>query len=167
MNCLALFALAAPLLAPTVQDKLLTPATAREAILELNRVWGKARVEYDPVTLEKYLADDFYVKIGEDKITRSEFLEQITHKPKSGGLKRFDVDVLTVQRRGDHWSAVIAEKLEFERQLPDGKITRESSLWVTRDGWKQDDKGNWRVLYSEAVGFEFWREGDRPALRIW
>lgn len=148
------------------QAKELDADAARAQIIELNRVWGKARVEYDRAQMEKMLAPDFYVQMDEQKISRKDFIEGISKPAPNVKTVRFDVDVLTVQKRKDHWAAVIAEKIEFERTDPDGTKHRGYSLWVTRDGWKPDgDK--WIALYSEAIGFENWRGGKTPPFKDW
>lgn len=138
---------------------------ARKAIVEGNRLWGKARVAYDRAAMEKMVTPDFYVKIGEQTISGKEFLDQVSDQsgPK---LTRFDVEVLTVQRRGDLWVAVIAEKLEIESTAPDGKKVKGYSLWITKDGWKQTG-ARWQVAFSEAVGWENWRGGKKPPFGDW
>jgi hypothetical protein len=143
----------------------LTPDDARKIIVDLNAKWGKARVDLDKATMEKMLAPDFYVRIGEQKISRKDFIDQISTPNPSGKLLRFDVQVLTVMRKGDHWDAVIAEKLEGEGKGPDGKQHHSYSLWITRDGWKKVGD-EWVALYSEAVGNQFWRD-QKPPVANW
>jgi hypothetical protein len=142
---------------PTMAPNMSTDK-ARAIIVDLNHQWGKARVELDRPTMEKMLAPDFYVQLYGQKMSRKEFLDTIT---KPAGMTRFDVDVLTVQWRGDHWSAVIAEKLEAEGTGKDGKKHHGYSLWITRDGWKQVGD-HWVALYSEACGNEQWRDTAPP-----
>lgn len=147
-----------PLVSQRANDPGMTPEEARKTIVELNRQWGKARVELDRPQMEKMLAPDFYVQLYDQKMSRKEFLDTIT---KPAGMTRFDVEVLTVQWRGDHWSAVITEKLEAEGTGKDGKKHHGYSLWITRDGWKQVGD-HWVALYSEAVGNEGWRDTTPP-----
>src|SRR5262245_23541885 len=92
-------------------------AVAREKPAALYAIWGRARVEVDRPTLEELLASDFLLILGGKPSTREEFLDMVT---RPGGLKltRFDVDILTMQRSGNTWTAVIAEKLEWERSEP-------------------------------------------------
>ena len=76
-------------------------------------------------------------------------------------LLRFDATVLTVQRTQDGWVAIIHEKIE--RETPHGK---EYSLWITKDGWrKEGDK--WVITFSEAAGWENWRDGEKPPFQDW
>jgi hypothetical protein len=160
-----ILAAAAPIFAqqptPTI-----SPVEARTIIAEGNREWGRARVALDTAAFERTLAPDFYVQMPDGKkITRPEFLEMISSHPKGGKLVRFDASVLTVEPlpAADGWVATIQEKLEFERT--DGK-PRTYSLWITRDTWKK--LGNrWVVTSSEAIGDEFWRNGEKPPFRDW
>lgn len=139
---------------------------ARAKIIELNRIWGKARVDYDKQTMEKMLAPDFYVQIDDQKISRKEFIDEISKADPNFKTVRFDVQVLTVRKNGDHWDAVIAEKLEGERTDAQGKKHKAYSLWITRDGWKPEgDK--WMALYSVACGFENWVGGKEPPFKDW
>ena len=144
----------------------LTPAEARRIIADGNREWGRARVALDRPAFERTLAPDFYVQMPDDKkITRQEFLGMISSNPTGGKLVRFDASVLTVEPTPspDTWVATIQEKLEFERT--DGK-PRTYSLWITRDTWKKlGDR--WVVTSSEAIGDEFWRNGEKPPFKDW
>jgi len=139
----------------------LTAAEARKIIAEGNRMWGKARVEYDTNTFEKMLAADFYGQLPSRKITRQEFIEGISTQRPGVKLTRFDATVLTVQKNTDGWVAVIHEKLEIDS--PDGKVY---SLWITRDGWKKV-KDQWVITSSEAIGSERWRGGEKPPFPDW
>ncbi len=139
---------------------------ARAAIVDLNKTWGKARVEYDRVQMDKMLAPDFFVQIGKQRISRKDFIDQNSAK-RSAVLKRFDVSVLTVQPGDDGaWLAMITEKLEVEVTRPDGKKENIYSLWVTRDTWKPAD-GKWLALSSEGVGYEYWRGDKKPPAAAW
>lgn len=139
----------------------LTAAEARKIIANGNRQWGKARVETDKKTFEKMLAEDFYVQLAGQKLTREEFIERISVQPKGYKLTRFDATVLTVQPGADGWVAVIHEKIEIDG--PGGKIY---SLWITRDGWKKAN-GQWVITFSEAIGNEQWSGGKKPPFRDW
>jgi hypothetical protein len=138
-------------------------AEARKIIVDLNREWGKARVAFDKPTFERMLASDFYVQLPDQKLTRREFIDEISAPPRGGKLTRFDVEVLTVEPSGDAWVAVIEEKLEFARADEKGTVY---SLWVTRDRWKKFGD-RWMALSSEAIGNENWRDGARPPFPNW
>jgi hypothetical protein len=141
----------------------LSRAEARKIIIDLNREWGKARVAFDKPTFEKMLAPDFYVQLPEQKLSRREFIDEISASPRGGKLTRFDVTVFTVEPSGDAWVAVIEEKLEFARA--DGKGTV-YSLWVTRDRWKKFGD-RWMAFSSEALGNESWKDGTKPPFPNW
>jgi hypothetical protein len=141
----------------------LTPAQARKIIADGNVEWGRARVALDQATFQKMLAPDFYVKLPEQKMTRQEFLDRISSNPPNARLTRFDASVLTVAPSADGWVALIQEKLEYERTDGRGKVY---SLWITRDGWKKIGD-RWVVTFSEALGNEFWRDGEKPPFRDW
>ena len=138
-------------------------ATARQAIIDLNKMWGKARVDFDTATYEKTLAPDFYVEIDGQKQTRKQFIDEISVKQPNVKFLRFDVDVLTVMKNGDHWDAVIGEKLEAEYKGKDGAQHHGYSYWVTRDGWKQMGD-QWQALYSIAIGHENWKDEKPPVV---
>jgi hypothetical protein len=126
----------------------LSRAEARKIIVDRNREWGTARVAFDRPTFEKMLAPDFYVQLPEQKLSRREFIDEISAPPRSGKLTRFDVTIFTV-----------------EFALAEGKGTV-YSLWVTRDRWKKFGD-RWMALSSEAIGNESWRDGARPPFRDW
>ena len=139
----------------------ISQAEVREIIAEGNRIWGKARVEFDKEMFEKMLAPDFYVKIRDQRLTRQEFIDRISIQSPAAKLTRFDATVLTVQPIGDEWVAVIHEKLELK--TADGTLY---SLWITKDGWKK--VGNeWLITFSEAIGFEQWGDGKKPPFPEW
>jgi hypothetical protein len=138
-----------------------TAAEARKIIADGNRQWGKARIEYDKETYEKMLAPDFYVLLQGQKLTRQQFIEAISVQRPGVELTRFDATVLTVQRDGDAWIAVIHEKLEID--TPGGKVY---SLWITRDGWKKVND-QWVITFSEAIGSENWQGGEKPPFPDW
>jgi hypothetical protein len=139
----------------------ITAAEARKIIADGNRQWGKARIEYDKDMFEKMLAKDFYVLLLGQKLTRQEFIELISVQRSGVKLTRFDATVLTVQPEADGWVAVIHEKIEIDS--PAGKVY---SLWITRDGWKKVDN-RWVITYSEAIGSEQWRGGEKPPFKDW
>ena len=139
----------------------LTAAEARKIIADGNRQWGKARIEYDKETFERMLAPDFYVLIQDRKLTRQEFIDAISVQRPGVKLTRFDATVLTVQQSEGTWVAVIHEKLEFDS--PEGKVY---SLWITRDGWRKVDD-QWFITFSEAIGNEPWRGGEKPPFPDW
>ena len=141
-------------------------AEGRKILVELNREWGKARVGFDRAAFERMLAPDFYVQLPDRKLTRKEFLDEISSPSPRARLTRFDVEVLTVEPvgdSGDEWIAVIEEKLEFVP--PDGR-PKGYSLWVTRDRWKKFGD-RWMALSSEAIGDELWRNGEKPPFASW
>jgi hypothetical protein len=139
----------------------ITAAEARKIIADGNRQWGKARIEYDKETFEKMLAKDFYVLLRGQKLTRQEFIELISVQRSGVKLTRFDATVLTVQPDADGWVAVIHEKLEIDSLA--GKVY---SLWITRDGWKKVND-HWVITFSEAIGSEQWRGGEKPPFKDW
>ena len=154
----------APTTAPPPGE--MTAEAARAMVVEDYREWGRARVAYDRAAMEKMLAPDLYIQVGEQRISRQEFLDQVSTPRPGAKLVRFDVDVLTVQRKKDGgWLAVIAEKLEVERTGADGNTTKDYSLWVTRDTFKEID-GHWMFTSSEASGFETWC-GQKPPFADW
>lgn len=162
-----LLVLAAPLVAlargastPTQEQSL---ADVRAELTEAYSNWGRARVEIDEEAYESTLAPDFYVLLNGERVSREGFLGMIS---RPSGLTRFDVEVLTVRPKDGAWEAVIAEKLEFEGQAPDGSTQRMCSLWITRDGARQVD-GEWQFLYSEEIGHENWRPGTSPPFADW
>jgi len=130
-------------------------AAARQAIAEGNRVWGKARVAADRATFDRMLLPDAFVQIGEHRISRQEFIDQISTNPPGVKLLRFVASVLTVTPEGDHWNAIIEEKMEYERPGAYGKPERRYALWITNDVWKQSGT-QWQVASSTAVGSEVW-----------
>jgi len=164
-TCLAiiavLFVAAATPLSIGQDNKQITAAEARKIIAEGNRQWGKARVEFDKETFEKMLAPEFYVQLPNRKLSRKQFINVISYQQPGVKLSRFDATVLTVSRAADGWVAVIHEKLELETAT--GKIY---SLWITRDGWKKVDN-QWFITFSEAIGSEDWRGGEKPPFSDW
>ena len=143
-----------------------TLADARAAIDATYVGWGRARVELDRQTLDSILAPDFYVSLYGRKISREEFLNAISLEHPGHRLSRFDVEVLTVQKSEEGWTAVIAEKIEVTIVGSGGETQKRCSLWVTRDGFrKQGDE--WLVTSSEAIAHQDWAPGTTPPIRDW
>ena len=140
-------------------------AEVRKAIQAGNTAWGKARVAHDRATFEAMLAPDFYVQGTDRKLSRQEFIDLISTRPPNSTLTRFDPIVLTVEPKGDAWEAVILERMEFDRQAPDGRSEHLFALWITKDGWKQID-GKWQALSSSVVSVELWKDSP-PPLSLW
>jgi hypothetical protein len=129
--------------------------------------WEKARTSFDTATFEQMLAPDFYCQIGPQKLTRAQFLAEISVKQPGAELARFDSDILTLHQDKDGaWVAVIEEKLEFELEGPAGKPSRVYSLWVTNDRLEKTGEA-WQVLSSEAIGNENWNGGELPPFADW
>lgn len=149
---------------PAAADTGLSLAAARRIIAAGNVTWGRIRVAYDRAAADTMLAPDFWVQIRDRRMTRAEFLDAVTQRGRVR-LVRFDASVLTVRRTGDGWVALILEKLEHEGTGPDGRPVRAASLWVTRDGWRQEG-ARWVVTFSEAIEWEQWI-GERPPLADW
>jgi hypothetical protein len=142
-------------------------AAARQSIADANQAWGRARAAYDKATFEKTLTPEFYAQLPDRRMTRQEFIDQISRQGGPVKLVRFDASVLTVTKDGDGWVAVIHEKLDFERTGPDGRVVEKaSSLTITRDGWKQVD-GEWKATFTEVIGSELWRGGVKPPFKDW
>lgn len=143
-----------------------TVAGARAAIAKTYIAWGRARVELDKDAMDSMLAPDFYVSLYGRKLSREEFIGQISQERPGIRLTRFDTDVLTVQKTDEDWTAVISEKIEVTIQGSDGESRKMCSLWVTRDGWRK--VGNkWLVTFSEAIGHENWGPGTPPPIQGW
>ena len=142
-----------------------SPAEAREAIEALFQAWGQARVDYDRETMEALLAPEGYVLLDGERISRQDFLDNVSQPGPRARVTRFDTDILTVQRTEEGWSAVLTEKLEIEVQTPGGETRTDTSYWVTRDACSQHG-GRWRIDHSEAIGYEFWR-GTTPPIPGW
>ncbi|MFH1416918.1 MAG: hypothetical protein ABII12_01335 [Planctomycetota bacterium] len=151
---------------PTPKQRELTPAAARAAISARYEAWGRARVELDKKTMDSMLAPDFYVSLYGRRLSRDQFISDIS-EPRSGThLTRFDTEILTVKKTEEGWTLVIAEKLERMIAGPDGKPAKVCSFWVTRDGWRQEGE-KWLVTFSEAIGHENWEPGTTPPIKGW
>lgn len=140
--------------------------TARKEINAAYERWGKARVSIVTKTFNEMLADGFFAQIGSQKFPRAEFIKMVSEMPEGVKLVRFSSQVLTVAPKGDEWIAVITEKLEFESHGENGKPQKLYSFWITRDGW-QLRGGKWQVNFTEAIGNEAWRNGEKPPFSDW
>jgi hypothetical protein len=128
--------------------------------------WATARVKIDNAAFEKALAPDFYVQLPGRRLNREQFMERISQYPPGVTLKSFRNEVLTLEKVGDAWVGYILEKIEYARDNGDGTQTPVYALWVTRDGWRHA-YGDWKALFSEAVGVQHWTNGERPQLAGW
>ena len=144
----------------------LTPAAARAAINAMYVTWGRARVELDKETLDSILAPDFYVSLYGRELSREKFLSDISQERPGSRLTRFDAEILTIRKTEKDWTVVIAEKIEVAISGSDGEARKVCSLWVTRDGWRQEGE-KWLVTFSEAIGHERWKPGTTPPIRGW
>ena len=165
-DLLLLLPLAASLITAPQGPSLEEKADARKGIEAAYRIWSKARTDYDRTTLEKSVTPDFYVQIGKERLSKQLFLDQVLQKSNTSRLTRFETDVMTVQKVGDVWVAVITEKLETELTGPDGKKFKIASFWITRDGWKKEGD-RYLATYSEAIGWERWGAGETPPIKGW
>ena len=136
-------------------------AEARKAIQAGYAEWEKARVALDMNTIERMLAPDFYFQRPDRKYTRQEFIDSM---PKLK-MTRFDESVLTVEPRGNDWSAFIFAKVEVETKDKDGKTSKEYRVLVARDGWRKLNDNQWTLLSSESLGRQQWQE--RPPIANW
>ena len=141
-------------------------AAVRKELDALYAAWGKARVALDREVLERTLAPEFHVMLAKENLTRQQFLDQISKRMEGVRLVRFETRLLTIEPSGAAWVAVMTEKLEVERTGADGKTERNSSLWVTRDGCRKEGD-RFLVTYSEAIGHESWRGGEKPPFADW
>lgn len=156
-----------PLLVPAAPE----PAQSRALVVrdELTAVyadWAKARTSLDEAAFERMLSPDFWVQIGPQRLTRAQFIAEISRAIPGARLVRFDPRILTLGEEHGDWYAVITEKLEVEFELPDGKKQRSYSLWVTKDGFRKDGE-RWTILSSEAIGWERWEGGQEPPFDDW
>jgi hypothetical protein len=99
-------------------------------------------------------------------LSREKFLHDISQDRPGYRLTRFDTEILTVRKTEKDWTVVISEKLEVTVAGSDGQKQKVCSLWVTRDGWRNEgDK--WLVTSSEAIGHENWAPGITPPIKGW
>lgn len=174
-NSLASLLLALLPLSPTVLPRGSSRATAhvaevRDELAGVQEEWDAARTSFDTAAFERMLAPDFWVEIGPSKLTRSQFIEQISQRRPGSRLARFDSRILTLSREQGAepavWAAVVQEKLEVESQVPHGEPQKSYSLWVTKDRFRKDGE-RWVVLSSQAVGWESWVGGQMPPFDDW
>jgi hypothetical protein len=144
----------------------LTAAAARAEIESMYDAWGRARVELDREKMESILAPDFYVLLYGQKISREQFISDISRESPGSRLTRFDTEILTVQKTEKGWTVVIAEKLEVAILGSGGKEQKLCSLWVTRDGWRKEGP-KWLVTFSEAIGHEGWGPDVKTPIKDW
>lgn len=147
-----------------------TPATQATAVRdELRAVqaeWDRARTSFDRPTFERMLAPDFFVRMGSQRMTRDEFLAEISRQRPGLRLARFESTLLTLAQEDGAWTGVVLEKLEVEMDHPDGTPRKACSLWVTKDRFRKDGD-DWRILSSEALGQESWAAGEPPPFDDW
>ena len=101
-----------------------------------------------------------------ERLTRAEFIDEVTRDNRRATLRRFDAQVMTLQENGKDWTVVITEKLEFDLIDADGVSRKIYSFWVTQDGCRKTGS-QWQVTYSEAIGYETWRSGTTPPFSDW
>ena len=150
----------------TTQPDHWTPASVRTAIESRYREWGDARIAYDREELEALVTPDLYIQMADRRITGEEFLSMVSQKNPNGSLTRFDVEILSVTKSGEDWQLVICEKLEWTATGAEDQGPAVYSLWVTRDGWRYTEEGEWLITYSEEIGHENWR-GVKPPFEDW
>jgi len=146
---------------PTDDD----PAKVRKEITEQYAAWGKARVGFDTATYQRMLTPDFYCQLPDKKLTRQEFIDEISKQKPNVEFKRMDSNILTLTKAGDGWVAVISEKLEFRVGGDNGATKNYYSFWVTRDGWNHGPDG-WKIGSTEAIGFQVWKD-ELPPIPGW
>ncbi|MHC4989630.1 MAG: nuclear transport factor 2 family protein [Planctomycetota bacterium] len=140
-------------------------ASVRTAIDAGYRTWGDARIAYDKEAMQAMVVPEFYIQLLDQRISGQEFIDTASRPNPRAPLTRFDVEILSVQRSGDDWRLVIAEKVEWTPADAEDRAPGLYSLWITRDGWRREN-GKWLVTYSEEIGHENWR-GRRPPFEDW
>jgi ketosteroid isomerase-like protein len=159
-----LLARAAPTPAPRQAATQL--AEVRAELEAVSEAWDAARTSFDTAAFERMLAPDFWVQIGTEKMTRAEFIALVSTRRPEAQLARFESEILTLQKEGERWVAVVQEKLEVETRAPDGTTGKAYSLWVTKDSFRKDG-ASWTTLSSEAVGWQGWNGGELPPFDDW
>ena len=140
----------------------------REELTAVNKAWGAARMAFDSAAYERMLTPDFYVTMGGQRISRQDFIRQVSQRPPGGKLVRFDNPIISLTKgpNKDEWIAVVLEKLEYERSTADGSAPDKMySVWVTRDTYRRVAAG-WQIASSEAIGSENWM-GKKPPIANW
>ena len=156
---------ALPLYITAQNSTVVAPDQVRKALDQQYVIWGKARLASDQSVFERMLAPDFYVQLADKKVTRQEFIGQISSK-RNTNRRRFDSEILTVQANGDTWETVIVEKLDYVWKDKDDKAHEVFALWVTRDGWRKVGD-EWKAIFSKELSHELWENGARPPLANW
>jgi hypothetical protein len=141
-------------------------AEVRDELMAVNAAWDAARTSHDVAAFERMLAPDFWVQIGPQRMTRAEFIAEISRQQPGARLARFESEILTLNREEDVWAAVVEEKLEVEVTGPDGEKKTSCSLWITKDRFRKDGD-EWTTLSSEAMGWEGWGAGEAPPFDDW
>lgn len=141
-------------------------AAVRDELRAVQAEWDRARTRFDRPTFERMLAPGFFVQLGPERLTRDEFLAEISLQRPGVRLARFESTLLTLAQEEGAWVAVVLEKLELEGELPDGTTRKACSLWVTRDRFRKDGE-RWQALSSEALGNESWGVGETPPFDDW
>lgn len=138
----------------------------RDELLGVNAAWDEARRSFDVAAFERMLAPDFHVQMGNERLTRAQFIAEISTRRPGVELTRFDTRLLTLAPEDGHWVAVVEEKLEATLRGPDGTPRTSYSLWITRDRFRKQETG-WVTLSSEAIGWETWSGGEQPPFDDW
>ena len=141
-------------------------AEVRDELVQVNADWDRARLAFDRAAFERMLAPDFHVRIGEQTLTRAQFVEEVSRKRPELALTRFETSLLTLAAEGSDWVAVVSEKMEAETPVAGGAPRTSYSLWITRDRFRKEGE-RWTILSSEAIGFEGWSDGTRPPFDDW
>lgn len=161
LPCTAFLALGPRLLEPQ------SPLTrVRDELLAVNESWDRARTGFDQAAFERMLAPDFWVQIGPQRMTRAQFIQEISARRPDAALTRFETELLTLAPEGKDWVAVVQEKLESTTKTANGETKKTYSLWVTRDRFRKDGE-RWLTLSSEAIGWQSWSGGERPPFDDW
>jgi hypothetical protein len=142
--------------------------TVRPALTAVNKAWSQVRLTYDSAAAEKLLTPDFYVQINGNRMTRQEFIRSVSQRRPNAKLVRFDNPLLSITKDAnkEEYVAAVMEKLETEVARTDGGVDKIYSLWITRDGYRRVG-GNWQIMFSEAVSFQSWGNGQKPPFSDW
>ena len=143
-------------------------AAVRPALTAVNKAWSQVRLTYDSAAAERLLTPDFYVQINGNRQTRQEFIRTVSQRRPNMKLVRFDNPVLTITKDAnkEEYVATVMEKLESEVARTDGGVDKIYSLWITRDGFRRVGS-TWQIMYSEAVSFQNWGNGQKPPFADW
>src|SRR5438045_924175 len=124
----------------------------------------QARVAMEKNAIGRMLAPHLYVTTADLKVARQELIDAIFSRPYT--LTRFDATVLTVDPRGNDWTALVLEKLEGEIKDNSGKTSKIYVMGVVRDGWGKLNDNQWTLLWSEQLGQQLWEE-EIPPIANW